>query len=48
MKTIQLISVIGKDGILKIQLPDEMKNQQLEILIVIQPTAHQSKTDKNG
>lgn len=48
MKTIQLISAIGKDGILKVQLPDEMKDQQLEILIVIQATNHQSKADKNG
>ncbi len=34
MKTIQLSSQVGNDGILNLQLPDDLKGQYLEILVV--------------
>ena len=43
MKTIQLISHVGKDGILNLQLPNDMKNQDLEILVVVNPIKETNK-----
>lgn len=37
METIKLQSKVGEDGILQIQVPDNLKNQNLEILIIFQP-----------
>jgi len=34
MESIKLKSRIGDDGILKIQVPDNFKNQDLEIIII--------------
>ncbi len=45
MKTIQLISHVGTDGVLNIQLPQELQNQELEVLVVVQPV---KKTQENG
>lgn len=39
MESIKLKSRVGDDGILRIQVPDNFKNQNLEILIVFQPIA---------
>jgi hypothetical protein len=47
MKTIRLTSHVGNDGILSLPLPDEMKGQNLEILVVLQPIKN-SSTNKNG
>ncbi|MBD2544975.1 hypothetical protein [Planktothricoides raciborskii] len=38
MQNIQLKAQIGEDGILKVQMPEEVKNTQLEVLVVFQPT----------
>lgn len=37
MESIKLKSKIGDDGILQIQVPENFKNQNLEILVVFQP-----------
>jgi len=37
MESIKLKSRIGDDGILRIQFPDNFKNQNFEILVVLQP-----------
>jgi len=47
MKTIRLTSHVGNDGILSLSLPDEMKDQNLEILVVLQPIK-KSSTNENG
>jgi hypothetical protein len=39
MESIKLRSRVGNDGILRIQVPDSFKNQNLEILVVFQPIA---------
>jgi hypothetical protein len=47
MKTIRLTSHVGNDGILSLPLPDEMKGQNLEILVVLQPIK-KSSINENG
>jgi len=42
MKTIRLTSHVGNDGILSLALPDEMKGQNLDILVVLQPIKNAS------
>jgi hypothetical protein len=37
MESIKIKSHIGNDGILQVQVPDNFKNQNFEILIVFQP-----------
>jgi hypothetical protein len=39
MKTIKQRSHIGTDGILQIQMPDDMKNIEVEVVVVVQPLA---------
>lgn len=34
---LQLISHIGNDGLLQISVPDELKGQKVQILVVLQP-----------
>ena len=46
MKTIQLSSQVGHDGMLSLQLPDEMNGQYLEILVVMQPVKKPAATQK--
>jgi hypothetical protein len=37
METIKLKTHIGNDGVLTLQLPPDMANRELEVLIVMQP-----------
>ncbi len=39
METIKLQTVVDADGILKLQLPLELADQEVEVLVVVQPTA---------
>lgn len=49
MQNIQLKTSIGEDGILKVQMPAEVKNTQLEVLVVFQATtAKEEKTIHQG
>ena len=47
MKTIQLTSHVGNEGILSLRLPEEMKGQNLEIWLVLQPIKNTS-THRNA
>lgn len=38
MQNIQLKTTIAEDGILRVQMPAEVKNTELEVLVVFQPT----------
>jgi hypothetical protein len=40
MESIKIKSRIGNDGILQVQVPDNFKNQNFEILIVFQPISN--------
>ena len=38
MQNIQLKTTIAEDGILRVQMPAEVKNTELDVLVVFQPT----------
>jgi len=44
MKSIQLKSNVGHDGILRLQLPVDMPNQEIEIVIVIHAVQQKMNT----
>ncbi len=48
MQTIKLKTHIGTDGILQLQMPPEVKDMDLEILVVFQQTAEEKKIKKSG
>lgn len=48
MESIKLNSRIGDDGILRVQVPDNFKNQNLEILIVFQPISTSEAQKKSS
>ncbi|MBF0103220.1 MAG: hypothetical protein HQK77_20155 [Desulfobacterales bacterium] len=52
MESIKLRSTIGKDGILRLQVPTTMQEQEIEIVVVIQPIQKtldmQNKTFRKG
>jgi len=43
MENIQLKSHIGDDGILKVQVPTELQNTEVEVLVVFQATTDTGK-----
>ncbi|WP_392482618.1 hypothetical protein [Nostoc sp. C110] len=42
MESIKIRTYIGDDGILQIQLPPEITNQELDVVIVFQPVIQKS------
>lgn len=42
MESIRIRTYIGDDGMLKIQLPSEIANQELDVVIVFQPVTQES------
>ncbi|MCC5605867.1 hypothetical protein LC612_03430 [Nostoc sp. CHAB 5834] len=42
MESIKIRTYIGDDGILQIQLPPEIINQELDVVIVFQPVIQKS------
>jgi hypothetical protein len=42
MESIKIRTYIGDDGILQIQLPPEITNQELDVMIVFQPVIPKS------
>lgn len=41
MESIQLKSYVGDDGVLRLQVPVGIRNQDLDVLVVLHPTAGQ-------
>lgn len=37
MKSIKINSSVGDDGVLKLNLPLEFKNTDLEVMVIVQP-----------
>jgi short-subunit dehydrogenase involved in D-alanine esterification of teichoic acids len=49
METMKLRSQIGTDGILQIQMPTELKNTSVEVVVVIQPlSSEETKPQYNA
>ncbi|MFN5239768.1 MAG: hypothetical protein ACK5WC_11715 [Aphanizomenon sp.] len=46
MESMKIKTHIGNDGILKVELPAEFANQELEIVIVFQPVIEKSSMSK--
>lgn len=46
MEIMKIKTHIGNDGILKVELPPEFANQELEIVIVFQPVIEKSSLSK--
>jgi hypothetical protein len=46
MKTIKLRSNIGTDGILHIQMPDNLQNTSVEVVVVVQPLSSEETKPK--
>jgi hypothetical protein len=46
MESMKIKTHIGNDKILKVELPDEFANQELEIVIVFQPVIEKSSMSK--
>jgi len=42
MKSLQIVSRVSGDGILRLQISTDMPNQELEEVIVLQPVAHKA------
>ncbi|MEH2085075.1 MAG: hypothetical protein V7K89_35415 [Nostoc sp.] len=42
MDSIKIRTYIGNDGILQVQLPPEIANQELDVVIVFQPVIQKS------
>ncbi|MFN5594519.1 MAG: hypothetical protein ACK52E_14345 [Aphanizomenon sp.] len=46
MESMKIKTHIGNDKILKVELPDEFANEELEIVIVFQPVIEKSSMSK--
>lgn len=46
MQTLKLKAHIDTDGMLQLQMPPEVKDMDVEILVVFQPTAEEKKVKK--
>lgn len=44
METMKVRSHIGADGILQIQMPTDLKDTSVEVVLVVQPLSHQETT----
>lgn len=45
MQTIKLKTHVGSDGILKLELPVDVANRDLDVVVVLQPTEETDRTD---
>ena len=43
MKTIELTSHVGGDGILRLEVPVDVRNQDLDVLVVVSPVSQQAR-----
>lgn len=41
MKAIELVSHVGEDGILRLEVPVSLRNQDLDVLVVVNPVSRQ-------
>ena len=47
MQSIQLKTHVGEDGLLKVQMPPEIKNLELDVMVVFQPSSNKEQPRRN-
>ncbi len=48
MQSIQLKTHVGEDGLLKVQMPPETKDMELEVMVVFQPLSKVEQPRRNA
>ena len=48
MQSIQLKTHVGKDGLLKVQMPPEIKDLELDVMVVFQPSSNKEQLRRNA
>jgi hypothetical protein len=48
MRTIELTSRVGKDGILCLEVPLDLRDQDLDVLVVLNPVSRQTRGTTRG
>lgn len=48
MESIKIDAYVGSDGILKLEVPVHLKDQRLEVLLVMQPVKESEAVDELG
>lgn len=48
MQSIQIKTRVGEDGLLKIQMPPETKDMELEVMVVFQPSSNVEQPRRNA
>ena len=48
MQSIQIKTHVDEDGLLKIQMPSEVKNVELDVMVVFQPSSNVEQPRRNA
>lgn len=48
MQSIQLKTYVGEDGLLKVQMPPEIKDLELDVMVVFQPSSKVEQPRRNA
>ena len=48
MQSIQLKTHVGEDGLLKVQMPPEIKDMELDVMVVFQPSSNEEQFRHNA
>lgn len=48
MQSIQLKTHVGEDGLLKVQMPPEIKDMELEVMVIFQPSSNEEQLRHNA
>ena len=48
MQSIQLKTHVGEDGLLKVQMPPELKDVELDVMVVFQPSSNEEQPRRNA
>ena len=48
MQSIQLKTHVGEDGLLKVQMPPEIKDLELDVMVVFQPSSNEEQPRRNA
>lgn len=48
MQSIQVKTHVGEDGLLKVQMPSEVKDMELDVMVVFQPSSNVEQPRRNA